>query len=111
MSGYETDLQESSGYGSSSGGNSGVNSYKFSKVFVPSMAPAYPSIEDELKRDVTILTRSLELRGQYIDDLRDTKDRLVREIKIKDMEIEEMERSIKRYQEYFSRTREQEMIQ
>ena len=81
------------------------------KVFMPSLAQAYPSITDELKKDVAILSRSLSIREKYIDDLREAKDSLARKLDISEMHIETLEKGIKRYQEFFYRTKELERVQ
>jgi len=111
MSEYKTGLQalqESDGYSASAGGRSGIGKCRFAGVFVQSLAPPYPSIADELKKDVAILTSSLKLRERYIDDIRKARDRLERKLNISDMRIEALERDIKRYREFFERTREKE---
>jgi len=110
MNGYKTALQalqESDGYGSSASDQS-VKTYRFASVFVPSLAPPYPSIEDELRKDVAVLARSIDIRDRYIDDLREARDSLARKLDMRDLRIECLERDIGRYQEFFKRAREQE---
>jgi hypothetical protein len=111
MNGYQMAYQDQGGYSSSASDQSCVKTYGLAGVFVPSLASAYPSITDELKKDVAILAKSLEVRERYIDDLRETRDKLARKLDIKEMQIGYLERDIKRYQQFFYKTEEHEKEQ
>lgn len=107
MNGYQEAFQEQDGYRSSAGDQSRIKSYRFASVFVPSLAQAYPSITDELKKDVAILAKSLDIRDRYIDDLRETKALLKSKLEIRDMKIEDLKSRIGRYQKFFLYKREE----
>lgn len=107
MNGYQEAFQEQDGYRSSAGDQSGIKSYGFASVFIPSLAPAYPSITDELKKDVAILAKSLDIRDRYIDDLRETKALLKSKLENRDLHIEDLKSRIKRYQKFFLYKREE----
>jgi len=111
MNGYQAALQESGGCDQSAGDGRSVKTYRFASVFVPSLAPPYPSIEDELRKDVAVLAKSLDIRDRYIDDLRETKDLLASELRIRDIRIEDLGSRIKRYQQLFRETNGQEKEQ
>ncbi|GAF86001.1 unnamed protein product [marine sediment metagenome] len=108
MNGYQEAFQEQDGDKSSSGDYSGVQNLGITRVFIPSIAPAYPSITDELKKDVAILAKSLEIRDRYIDELRETRDSLRSKLDIRGLQIENLKSRIRRYQEFFYKTKEQE---
>jgi len=108
MNGYQEAFQEQDGDKSSAGDYSGVQNLGITRVFIPSLAPEYPSITDELKKDVAILAKSLDIRDRYIDDLRETRDFLRSKLENRDLQIEDFKSRIKRYQEFFYRTKEQE---
>lgn len=107
MNDYQEAFQEQDGYRSSAGDQSGIKSYGFASVFVPSLAQAYPSITDELKKDVAILAKSLDIRDRYIDDLRETKALLKSKLEIRDMKIEDLKSRIGRYQQFLCKVKEQ----
>lgn len=108
MNGYQEAFQEQDGCKSSSGDYSGVQNIGITRVFIPSLAPEYPSITDELKKDVAILAKSLEIRDRYIDEFRETRDSLRSKLDIRDLQIEDLNKRVKRYQEFFYKTKEQE---
>lgn len=107
MNDYQEAFQEQDGYRSSAGDQSGIKSYGFASVFVPSLAQAYPSITDELKKDVAILAKSLDIRDRYIDDLRETRDFLRSKLENRDLQIEDLKGRIKGYQKLFLYKREE----
>ena len=80
----------------------------FSRGFVLAQAQPYPSIADELKKDVAILASSLRLRDDYIDKLRKTRDSLISKLDFETMKTESFEKQIKSYQEFFYEKRENE---
>jgi hypothetical protein len=86
-------------YGSSGDGEDG-----FAAGFSLSLAGPYPSLEDELRKDVSILRSSLAVRDEYIDRLRKTRDSLAREIRVSQIVIDCQEQRIKSYQELFDKT-------
>ena len=107
MNGYQATFQKTRGYGSSASGNShGVQS-----DFIKSMAPAYPSIEDELKKDVAILKSTLEIRDYYITKLREAKDSLTRDLHFREMEVESLEDELKRYKAKFLEAKGLEFVE
>ncbi len=107
MNGYQEAFQEQDGYRSSTGDQSGIKSYGFASVFVPSLAPAYPSITDEIKKDLAVLTKSLDIRDRYIDDLRETRDFLRSKLENRDLQIEDLKSRIGRYQQFLCKVKEQ----
>jgi len=106
MNGYQEAFQEQDGEKSSSGDYSSVQNLGITRVFIPSIAPAYPSITDELKKDVAILKTSLEIRDDYIDRLREAKDSLTSKLDIRDLQIEDLKSRISRYENFFLYKRE-----
>ncbi len=70
--------------------------------FSLALAPAYPSIEDELKKDVAILRSSLAVRDDYIARLREARESLARELRVQEHVLESQEHRIRRYQQRFS---------
>lgn len=107
MNDYQEAFQEQDGYKSSTGDYSGVQNLGITRVFIPSLAQAYPSITDELKKDVAILAKSLDIRDRYIDDLRETRDSLKSKLLIRDKQIDNIKSRIKRYQKFFLYKREE----
>jgi len=81
-----------------------------SSAFVPSLAPPYPSIEDEQKKDIAILMSSLAIRESYIDDLRKTRDSLQAELDLKEAYINSLEDSLKSYEACFRKARIKAML-
>ena len=79
-----------------------VRTIELSSAFVPSLAPPYPNIEDELRKDVAILQSSLAVRDEYIDRLRNRRDALMRELHMNELIIECQEARIRDYQQFFS---------
>jgi len=71
--------------------------------FSLALAPAYPSIEDELKKDVAILRSSLAIRDDYIGRLREARDSLAKELRVQELVLESQEHRIRSYQEVFDK--------
>ena len=105
---YATDLQKRLSYGktSSDGYASG-----FASGFILPLARPYPSVADELKKDVTILTSSLRIRDDYIDKLRKARDSLASKLDFNLMQMESFENQIKSYQEFFQERKIKETYQ
>ncbi len=103
--GYSLDFQKSNLYGktSSDGYDSG-----FSGGFVLAQAQPYPSIADELKKDVAILTSSLRIRDGYIDKLRKARDSLISKLDFATTKSESFEKQIRSYREFFCEPEEKE---
>jgi hypothetical protein len=101
---YKTAMQKRNGYSSSQ-----ISDYAtsgFGSGFSLALAPRYPAIEDELKKDVAILASSLEIRDLYIDELRKTRDSLVTELDMKETRIENLEESLDVYRDLIRRIKE-----
>jgi len=79
--------------GEASAGNGGT-ALGFAGGFALSLAPPYPSIEDELSKDVAILKRSLEIRDEYIDTLRAKRRSLFDQLDRKERDVEWLERRL-----------------
>jgi hypothetical protein len=79
--------------GEACAGNGG-SALGFAGGFALSLAPPYPSIEDELSKDVAILKRSLEIRDEYIDILRAKRRSLIEKLDGKERDIERLERRL-----------------
>ena len=71
--------------------------------FSLALAPAYPSIEDELRKDVAILAGSLAVRDDYIARLREARDTLAKELRVQELVLESQEHRIRSYQEVFDK--------
>ena len=80
----------------------------FSGGFEPGLAGPYPSIEEELKKDVSILRSSLAIRDDYIDRLRETRDYLSRKLDVSLLIIEAQKRRISDYRNILEKLRKQE---
>ena len=79
-----------------------VRTIELSSAFVPSLAPPYPNVEEEQKKDIAILMSSLAIRDRYIDDLRQTRDSLSRQLGMREIIIECQERRIRSYREFLN---------
>jgi predicted RNase H-like nuclease (RuvC/YqgF family) len=108
MENYESDLQELGSFRTVADYSSDIQKYRLTSVFIPSLAPAYPSITDELKKDVAILKTSLEIRDDYIDKLRKARDSLISNLDLKELHTEHLKDRIKRYQQLFYKAKEKE---
>ena len=84
--------------------------YTFSKPYRKKAVPAYPSITDELKSDLQILKESLEMKDNFLKDLRKSRDSLITKLNVKDIHIEEFEKRVKRYQEFFYKEKEKQEL-
>jgi chromosome segregation ATPase len=71
-----------------------VRTIELSGAFVPSLAPPYPNIEDEQKKDIAILRSSLEIRDVYIDTLRAKRRSLIDRLDRKERDVEWLERRL-----------------
>ena len=80
----------------------------FSGGFEPGLAGPYPSIEEELKKDVSILRSSLAIRDDYIDRLRETRDYLSRKLDVSLLIIESQKRRISDYRNILEKLLKQE---
>jgi hypothetical protein len=92
--------------GEASAGNSGT-ALGFAGGFALTLAPPYPSIEDELSKDVAILKRSLEIRDEYIDTLRAKRRSLIEKLDGKDRDIEWLERRLDSQKKDLGRAKEE----
>jgi hypothetical protein len=90
MSRYRSEMN----YSEPQGQGYGVRTIELSGAFVPSLAPPYPSIEDELRKDVAILRSSLEIRDAYIDSLRARRRSLIDQLDRKERDAEWLERRL-----------------
>jgi len=97
-------------YGETHGKSYSVRTIDLSSAFVPSLAPPYPSIEDEQKKDIAILMSSLAIRESYIDDLRKTRDSLQAELDLKEAYIGSLKDSLKSYEASFRKARIKAML-
>lgn len=106
--GYSTALQKRQSYARQDGSDytSGVTS-----GFVLSLAPLYPSIAEELKKDVAMLASSLKIRDDYIDNLRKARDSLASKLDFKLMQMESLERQIRSYQKFLQERKTKETYQ
>jgi len=82
--------------------------YRTNRQYRQLRPSAYPSITDELKSDLAILKSSLDIKNDYIGNLKKSRDSLISKLDFKEIHIEDMEKRIKRYQQFFYRTRERE---
>jgi hypothetical protein len=96
---YDPAFQKRQAYGRSGDGEGG-----FAAGFSLSLAGPYPSLEEELRKDVSILRSSLAVRDEYIDRLRKARESLVREIRVKEIVIDCQEQRIKGYQQLLGKT-------
>ena len=87
-----------------------ASSIDLSSAFVPSLAPPYPSIENEQKKDIAILMSSLAIRESYIDDLRKTRDSLQAELDLKEAYINSLKDSLRSYEASFKKARIRAML-
>ena len=94
-------LEKHGNFGTESNYSSGIKSYRLTSVFIPSLAPVYPSITDELRKDIAILKTYLEIRKGYIDKLIKAGDLLISKIDLKELHIESFKNRIKKYQKFF----------
>ncbi len=78
---------------------------ELSSPFEPSLAPPYPNVEDEQKKDIAILMSSLAIRESYIDDLRKTRDSLQAELDLKEAYINSLKDSLRSYEASFKKAR------
>lgn len=106
MNGYHSGLDMQDDYSPFPAESSSRQKCSFGDVFIQSLAPSYPSITDELKKDVAILKTSLEIRDDYIVRLREKRDSMTSKLDHKLQKIEYLEKQIKKYQEFFSRLKE-----
>jgi len=83
---------------------------ELSGAFVPSLAPPYPNLEDELRKDVAILRSSLDIRDNYIEELRKTRDSLQTELDLKEAYIGSLKDSLKGYEASFRKARISAML-
>jgi len=90
MSRYRSEMD----YGEPQGQGYSVRTIELSGAFVPSLAPPYPNIEDELRKDVAILRSSLEIRDVYIDTLRAKRRSLIDRLDRKERDVEWLERRL-----------------
>jgi len=81
-----------------------VRPIELSSAFVPSLAPPYPNIEDELRKDVAILRSSLEVRDRYIRELREERDSLQAELNDKEAYISSLKDSLEDYKGFHTIT-------
>ena len=105
---YSTDLQKRQSYSKTSSDDYASG---FSSGFILPLAQPYPSIADELKKDVAILTSSLRIRDDYIDKLRKTRDSLTSQLDFNLMQLESLEAQIKSYQELFKKNKGERIYQ
>lgn len=100
MNGYRSnmDLREAPAEGCS------VRTIELSSAFVPSLAPPYPNIEDELRKDVAILRSSLEVRDRYIREIREGRDSLQAELNDKEAYISSLKDSLEDYKGFHAIT-------
>lgn len=80
----------------------------FGKAYRKSPTQAYPSITDELRNDVQILKNSLEIKDSYIRDLKRIRDTLRSKLDLKELHIEDDERRIRKYREFFYNGKDRE---
>ena len=80
--------------------------YTFSKPYRKKAVPAYPSMTDELKSDIQILKTSLEIKDNYLKDLRKSRDSLISRLNVRDIHMEDLNRRVKRYREFFYKEKE-----
>jgi hypothetical protein len=78
---------------------------ELSAGFDSSLAPPYPRVEDEQKKDIAILMSSLAIRESYIDDLRKTRDSLQAELDLKEAYINSLKDSLRSYEASFKKAR------
>ena len=90
MSRYRSEMN----YSEPQGQGYGVRTIELSGAFVPSLAPPYPNIEDEQKKDIAILVSSLEIRDVYIDTLRAKRRSLIDRLDRKERDVEWLERRL-----------------
>lgn len=93
------------GYRETFGYSKKFPAYTFSKPYRKTSVPAYPSVTDELRSDLQILKASLEIKNNYMKDLRESRDSLISKLNVKDIRIEDFEKRVKRYQEFFYKKR------
>jgi len=87
-----------------------ASAIELSAGFEPSLAPPYPSVEDEQKKDIAILMSSLAIRESYIDDLRKTRDSLQAELDLKEAYINSLKDSLRSYEASFKKARIRAML-
>lgn len=105
---YKAGQQNPYTYRSTFGYSKKFPAYTFSKPYRKEPVTAYPSITDELRNDVGILKNSLDIKTSYIKDLRKARDSLISKLNIKDIYLENLSQRVKRYQEFFYKTKENE---
>jgi len=96
--------------GATPGRSYSVRTSELSGAFDPSLAPPYPNLEDELRKDVAILRSSLDIRDNYIEELRKTRDSLQTELDLKEAYIGSLKDSLKGYEASFRKARINAML-
>jgi CRISPR/Cas system-associated exonuclease Cas4 (RecB family) len=89
-------------YGEAQSKGYSVRTSEPSGAFVPSLAPPYPNLEDELRKSVVMLASCIEARDIYLDSLRKKRDALLRELRMNELVMECQEARIRDYQQLFS---------